>query len=60
VTLSINGGPVFASYPNGARDELVPLACNGNPQTYAITARARDGETVTKSLTIIERESNAS
>ncbi|MGO9875995.1 MAG: hypothetical protein ACLPVY_19635 [Acidimicrobiia bacterium] len=60
MTLQINGGPVFASYPNGTRDELVPLACDGNPQTYVITARGRNGETVTKSLTITERESNAS
>jgi hypothetical protein len=60
VTLRINGGPVFASYPNGRRDELVPLACDGNPQTYVIAARAPDGNTVTKSLTITERESNAS
>jgi len=60
VTLQINGGPVFASYPNGMRDELVPLTCDGNPQTYALTARAPGGTVVTKSLTIAERQLNAS
>jgi len=60
VTLSINGGPVFASYADGARDELVPLACDGTPQTYALTARGGDGQVVTKSLTIGERQANAS
>ncbi len=60
VTLQINGGPVFASYPNGVGDELVPLACDGNPQTYHLTAHAANGATVGKSLTITEREASAS
>jgi len=59
VTLHINGGPVFASYPDGTRDELVPLACDGGRQTYALTARAANGTVVTKSLTIGERQASA-
>jgi hypothetical protein len=58
VALHINGGPVFASYPGGTRDELVPLACDGVRQTYALTARAANGTAVTKSLTISERQAN--
>jgi hypothetical protein len=60
VTLQIDGGPVIASYPNGARDELVPLACDGLPQTYLLTARAPNAKVITKSLTIAERQANAS
>jgi hypothetical protein len=60
VTLQINGGPVFASYPGGKSDELVPLACDGNPQTYLLTAHAVNGKTARKSLTVAERESSPS
>jgi hypothetical protein len=60
VTLQINAGPVFASYANGARDELVPLACTGDPQTYLVTAHGVGGQTVTRSLTITEHESSSS
>jgi len=60
VTLQINGGPVFASYAGGTRDELVPLACDGNPQTYLLTAHAPNGRTATKSVTIDTRQLSAS
>jgi len=60
VTLQINGGSVFASYPNGKHDELVPLACDGNPQTYLLTARAANGDTATKSVTVDARMLSAS
>jgi hypothetical protein len=60
VTLQIDGGPVFASYPDGTRDELVPLGCDGRPQIYALTARAPNGTVVTKLLTVSERQANAS
>jgi hypothetical protein len=60
VTLQINGGPVFSSYPDGKSDELVPLACDGTTQTYLLTAHAVSGKTVSKSLTVGERESNPS
>jgi hypothetical protein len=60
VTLQINGGPVFARYSNGKHDELVPLACDGNPQTYLITARAGNGRTATKSVTVNVRKLSAS
>jgi hypothetical protein len=57
VTLQINGGPVFAKYSNGRRDVLAPLACDGNPQTYLITAHGAGGKNATKSLVLKERES---
>jgi len=60
VTLQINGGPVFSSYPGGKSDELVPLACDGNAQTYLLTAHASNGKTISKSLTVHERESSPS
>jgi hypothetical protein len=60
VTLRINGGPVFASYANGKRDELVPLACDGTPQAYLLTARAANGDSATKSVTVEPRALSAS
>jgi hypothetical protein len=58
--LRINGGDVFASYPGGTSDKLVPLTCDGRTQTYELTARAADGSTATKTLTIEERVPTAS
>jgi hypothetical protein len=55
VTLTINGGAVFASYADGKHDELVPLACDGNPQHYTFTAHDKNGATVTKTITLAER-----
>jgi hypothetical protein len=55
VSLSINGAGVFATYTNGAHDELEPLACDGTPQVYTFVARSRDGQTVTKKLTLTEQ-----
>lgn len=55
VTLSINGGKVFATYRNGRHDELVPLTCDGTPQKYQFTARDSSGATVTKTLILAER-----
>jgi hypothetical protein len=52
VELRINGGDVFASYPGGKGDHLVPLACDGTPQTYELTATGGDGSTASKTLTI--------
>ncbi len=60
VTLRINGGPVFASYPNGKHNELVPLACDGKSQTYLLTAHAANGDTATKSVTVNARRLSAS
>jgi len=60
VSLRINGGPVFATYPNGKSDELVPLACTGSAQTYLLTARDANGRATTKSLTVSEHEVSAS
>ncbi len=54
VTLRING-VVFASFPNGKQDPLEPLTCDGKAQTYELTARAPNGDTVSKSLTLSER-----
>jgi hypothetical protein len=54
VELRVNGGTVLA-YTNGTHDELVPLACDGRPQTYRLTARAADGQTASKSLRLTER-----
>jgi len=50
VTLRINGGDVFATYSNGAHDELVPLECDGTTQTYAFTAHGADSQSMTKTL----------
>ncbi len=55
VGLRINGGGLFATYPTGTHDELVPLECNGSPQRYQLTARGADGVTVSKTLTIETR-----
>jgi hypothetical protein len=38
--MHIDGGPVFATYPNGSRAELLPLTCDGNAHTYQLVARA--------------------
>jgi hypothetical protein len=34
----------------------VPLTCDGNKHSYALTARAANGDTATKSLELAERE----
>lgn len=48
---------MFAKYSNGPHDVLAPLACDGNPQTYLITAHGVNGNNATKSLVLKERES---
>ena len=55
VELRINGGDVFATYPGGRGKHLVPLACDGQPQTYELSVTGANGSTATKSLTIEER-----
>jgi hypothetical protein len=55
VTLRIDGGPVFATYGDGANDKLVPLACDGRPHSYTLTARGADGRITTKTLRLTER-----
>jgi len=57
VTLRINGGAVFATYPNGRHTPLVPLACDGAAQTYQLTARAANGQSATRTLRLTERKS---
>jgi hypothetical protein len=54
VTLRIDGGPVFATYADGPNDKLVPLACDGKPHSYTLTARAADGRITTKTLRLTE------
>jgi hypothetical protein len=55
VELRIDGGDVFATYPGGKGDHLVPLECDGRAQTYELTVTGADGGTATKTLTIEER-----
>jgi len=55
VDLRINGGDVFASYPGGQGDYLVPLTCDGRPQTYELTVHGAGGSTATRKLTLEER-----
>jgi hypothetical protein len=55
VTLRIDAGPVFATYGDGSHDKLVPLACDGHAHTYTLVARAADGQTAVKTLTLTER-----
>jgi hypothetical protein len=55
VTLRIDAGPVFATYGDGGNDKLVPLACDGKAHRYTLTARAADGTTSERTLTITER-----
>jgi hypothetical protein len=55
VDLRINGGAVIATYPGGRGDHLVPLACDGQPQTYELTVHGPGGSTATKTLTLEER-----
>jgi hypothetical protein len=55
VSLRINGGSVFATYANGRHSPLVPLACDGTTQTYQLTARAADGQSVNRTLRLTER-----
>jgi hypothetical protein len=57
VTLRIDGGPVFATYRNGRKDELVPLACDGKPHSYTLTARAAGGQVASRTLRLTERAS---
>jgi hypothetical protein len=40
VEMHIDDGGVFATYPNGAHAELLPLTCDGNEHTYRLVARA--------------------
>jgi hypothetical protein len=54
VTLRIDAEPVFATYGDGANDKLVPLACDGKAHRYTLTARAGDGRTANRTLTITE------
>jgi hypothetical protein len=54
VTLRIDAGPVFATYPDGPNDKLVPLTCDGNAHRYTLTARTADGRTANRTLTITE------
>jgi len=55
VTLSIDAGPTFATYGDGANNKLVPLVCDGKAHRYTLIAQAADGKTSTKTLTITER-----
>jgi hypothetical protein len=55
VTLRIDAEPVFATYADGGNDKLVPLACDGKAHRYTLTARAADGKTSARTLTITER-----
>ncbi len=55
VELRIDGGDVFATFPGGRGDHLVPLACDGRAQTYELTVTGAGGGTATKTLTIDER-----
>jgi hypothetical protein len=55
VDLRVNGGAVFATYPGGRGDHLVPLTCDGRPQTYELTVHGAGGSTATKTLTLEER-----
>jgi hypothetical protein len=55
VDLRIDGGDVFATYPGGRGDHLVPLTCDGRTQTYELTVHGADGSTATKTLTLEER-----
>jgi hypothetical protein len=55
VTLRIDLEPIFATYGNGANDKLVPLACDGKPHIYTLTARAADGRAASRALRITER-----
>jgi hypothetical protein len=57
VTLRIDDGPVFATYGDGGNNKLVPLECDGKAHRYTITARAADGKTSARTLTITERRS---
>ena len=52
VDLRINGGDVFATYPGGRGDHLVPLECDGRSQIYELTAHGTDGTSATKTLTL--------
>jgi hypothetical protein len=48
---------VFATYTSGRLSPLVPLECDGTAQTYQLSARAADGQTVTRTLRLTERAS---
>jgi hypothetical protein len=54
VTMRIDGGPVFATYADGTNDKLLPLACDGKPHTYTLTARDAAGRTATGKVVITE------
>ena len=55
VDLRIDGGDLFASYPGGRGDHLVPLVCDGRAHTYELTVTGVDGTTASKTVTIEER-----
>jgi hypothetical protein len=40
VEMHIDGSGVFATYPNGARTELLPVTCDGGTHTYQLVAKA--------------------
>ena len=49
--MHIDGGNVFATYPNGSQDHLLPLACDSRTHTYELVAIA-GAERADKTLTI--------
>jgi hypothetical protein len=51
IALSVDGAPPVAHYPNGAQDELVPMACDGKSHSFTLKATA-PGVTVTRSITV--------
>lgn len=54
VEMRIDGGPVFARYGNGTRQELLPLPCDGRAHTYELAATA-PGVDVRRSVTVRTR-----
>jgi hypothetical protein len=47
-------GEMLASYPNGARTELMPLPCDGTEHTYTLIATA-GGSTSRQSISVQSR-----
>jgi hypothetical protein len=51
VTISVDGPGVYGSYgPNASTTITVP--CNGQTHTYLLTAKAANGQTATKSISV--------
>jgi hypothetical protein len=57
VVLAIDGDGAFANYPNGPKDALFPLSCDGKTHTYKLTASS-GARSATSSISVTTQKSS--